>query len=290
MASPPDSAGVNATNCTSLRAGPCTARLRNSTIESDELTFDPQGRMLLIRGNDVIRLADGMTEVILRGVLGSQGGALRFLTDGSLLVADFTGDEVIGYNLPSRAPLFSADTEAPMKIAVGPRDRLYVSSNDGFIYMVNTATGQEQVVASPDDEVGGLAFSPDHQTLYAGLLTQDAVAAFPVRPQGQLGPRTIFARNVPYPYALVVDECGNVYSSGDPGGQIRRIRNGRTDVLLGINRSQLWGLAFGSGKHGWSDTALYVSSNSEGVAGLFEVEVGVRGAPALPPGPSAELP
>ena len=279
-APPPDAAATIATNCAALPGMPSSVRLRNPNLASDDLTFDPQGRMLLIRGNDVIRMADGMTEVILRGVLGSQGGALRFLTDGSLLVADYSGDEVIRYNPPSRAALFSADTEAPMKIAVGTGNRLYVSSNDGLIYLVNTATGQEQVVASPDDEVGGLAFSPDHQTLYAGLLAEDAVVSFAVRPQGQLGPPNLVARNIPYPYAMAVDECGNIYSSGGPDGGIRRIRNGRNELLGDLNRDQLWGMGFGSGRHGWSETALYVSSNSDGQAG--PVRAGARGARRAP--------
>lgn len=280
-APPPDAAATVATNCTTLPGSPRSVRLRNPNITSDDFTFDPEGRMLLIRGNDIIRMADGMTEVILRGVLGTQGGALRFLTDGSLLVADYSADEVIRYNPPSRAVLFSAETEAPMKIAVGTGNRLYVSSNDGLIYLVNAATGQERVVASPDDEVGGLAFSPDHQTLYAGLLTEDTVVSFAVRPQGQLGPANVIARNIPYPYAMAVDECGNIYSSGGPGGGVRRIRNGRSELLADLNRDQLWGMAFGSGRHGWSETALYLTSNSDGQAGLFELELGVRGAPPV---------
>jgi hypothetical protein len=282
-AATPDAAPVSAANCAALRTGPFSARLRNANIESDDLIFDPQGRMLLIRDGDIIRMADGMTEVLLSGVVGNQGGALRFLPDGSLVVGDFSGDEVTRYNLISRSQQDLANTDSPMKIALGPANRLYVSSNDGLIYLVNPATGQEQVVASPDGRVGGLAFSPDYRTLYAGLLVEDAVAAFPVRPQGQLGPRSTLARGIPFPYALAVDECGNVYSSGGPDGAVRRTRRtGQTETLVDVNREQLWGLAFGSGGHGFSKTALYLTSDSEGQPGLFEIEIGVAGAPPPP--------
>jgi hypothetical protein len=283
----PDMAPVSATNCAALRNGPFTARLRDANVESDELTFDPQGRMLMIRDNDVVRLAAGVTpEVILRGVIGTQGGALRFLADGSLAVADYTSDEVYRYNLTSRTRLTTWDTDSPMKIAVGPGGRLYVSSNDGLIYAVNPTSGIETVVATGGGSVGGLVFSTDQQTLYAGMLDTNTIVSFALRQQGQLGPRTVLARQVLYPYALTIDECGNLYASGGGDSTIRRIsRTGRVDELIEIDRPQLWGLSFGSGQHGWSHTALYVSSNSQGRSGLFEVELGVRGAqPSAAPG------
>jgi hypothetical protein len=121
---PPDAPPASATNCAALSAGPFQARLRSPIIQSDELTFDLQGRMLLIQGDDVIRMGDGMSEVLLRGVLGSQGGALQVLADGSLAVADFTSDEVTRYNLASRSQVSTMDTDSPMKIALGPQSRL----------------------------------------------------------------------------------------------------------------------------------------------------------------------
>jgi hypothetical protein len=284
-----DAAPVSAANCAAVRNGPFTARLRDADVESDELTFDPQGRLLMIRNSDVVRLAAGSApEIILRGVLGSQGGALRFLADGSLAVADYSGDEVVRFNLTTRTRLNSWNTDAPMKIAVGPTGRLYVSSNDGLIYGVSQNSGLENVLASGGGSVGGLAFSPDYQTLYAGMLDSNTIVSFAVRPQGGLVQRTVVARQVPYPYALTVDECGNLYASGGDDSVVRRIsRTGRVDELVEINRQQLWGLAFGSGRQGWSHTALYVSSNSEGQSGLFEVELGVRG---VQPPAAAEAP
>ena len=279
----PDAAAAIATNCAMLRSGPFTARLRSPNVESDELTFDRQGRLLLFRGNDVVRMADGNTEVVLRDVLGNGGGALRFLPDGSLIVADFSGDRLTMYDPPSRSALFVVATQSPMKVAVGPAGRLYVSSNSGLIYLLNPATSRRGVVGDPDDGVGGLAFSPDHRTLYAGLLDEEAIAAFPVRPDGQLGPRSIVARQIPYPLGLTVDECGNIYTSGGSDGRVRRVSpGGRIDLLVQVGRAQLWGLGFGSGQHGWSQTALYVSSASNGQSGLFEIEMGVRGAPQVP--------
>ena len=48
-----------------------------------------------------------------------------------MAVADFSGDEVVRFNLTSRSRLNSWNTDAPMKIAVGPTGRLYVSSDNG---------------------------------------------------------------------------------------------------------------------------------------------------------------
>lgn len=272
-------------DCTSLPPGPFPVRVRDRGLVSDELTFDPQGRLLFIGGSDVVRWTEDLEqEVILRGVVGSQGGALRFLIDGSIVLADYEGDRVSRFSLTRRASVGSVSTRSPMKVAVGPAGRVYVSSDDGSIHLVDSNTGQQSVVASPDDSVGGLAFSADHQTLYVGLLDNEALAAFPVRAQGQLGPRTIVADDIPYPMGLAVDACGNLYSSGGPDGNVRRTTpDGRTAVVVRVDRARLWGLAFGSGQHGWSQTALYLTSDSEDEPGLFEAEIGVQGIPLAPP-------
>jgi sugar lactone lactonase YvrE len=256
-------------------------RLRDSSVESDEVIFDPDGRMMLVRDSDVVMLETGSTtDAVLRSVLGRGGGALRFMPDGTLLVADFSGDTTTRYDLGSRRVLFRAATRSPMKMALDPRGRLYVSSRDGFIYLVDTRTGARQVLSTPDTEVGGLAFSPDFRTLYAGLLRDESIAAFPIDPDGSLGQRRVLARGIAFPMAMAVDECGSVYAAGGSDGEVRRISPaGRVDVILRSDMPELWGMAFGSGKHGWSDTALYITSDSNGNRGLFEVQLGVRGAP-----------
>ncbi len=270
--------------CASPRTGPFTLRVRNPNIESDEVVFDPDGQMLLVRDSDVVMLETGSAaDPILRSVLGRGGGALRFMADGTLLVADFTGDSTSRYDLPSRRVLFRASTRSPMKMAVGPGERLYVSSQDGFIYLVNTRTGGREVLASPSSGVGGLAFSTDYRTLYAGMLQDQTIAAFPVESDGGLGPPRTLSRGIPFPFALAVDECGNLYTSGGTDGEVRRISPaGRAEVIVRTDMPELWGMAFGSGKHGWSDTALYITSDSNGRRGLFEVQVGVKGAPPAP--------
>jgi sugar lactone lactonase YvrE len=274
--------------CVVPRLAPFPMRLQNPNVESDEVAFDTEGRLLVIRDSDVVMLGGAaLADPILRSVFGPEGGALRFLADGSLLVADFTGNRITRYALPGRRELFRADTLSPMKMVMGPQGRLYASSGAGFIYLVNTVTGARQVAATADAEVGGLAFSPDYRTLYAGLLRDQSIAAFSVGPQGQLGPRTTLARAIPYPLGLAADECGNLYTSGAPDGDIRRINPaGRVEVVVQTDRPQLWGMAFGSGKHGWSDTALYLTSDSDGNRGLFEIQVGLRSAPP-PPGDPA---
>jgi outer membrane protein assembly factor BamB len=260
-------------------------RLRDPGIQSDEVVFDSDGRMMLVGDGDVLRLdTGGVPDPILRGVFGPGGGAMRFMPDGSLLVASFTTSQTSRYDLTTGRELFHANTRLPNKMALAPGGRLYVSSQEGFIYLLNSTTGTGDVIATPDSGVGALAFSLDYRTLYAGLLADRSIVAFAVQTDGSLGQRRVLAGQIPNLLALAVDECGDLYAAGGTDGDVRRISpTGRIEVVARTDMPELWGMAFGSGKHGWSDTALYITGDSDGNHGLFELQVGVKGAP--PPAP-----
>jgi hypothetical protein len=47
--------------------------------------------------------------------------------------------------------------------------------------------------------------------------------------------------------------------------------------VANLNANDIWALAFGSGKHGWSETSLFALDHDQG--SLYEIPVGFKGAP-----------
>ena len=91
------------------------------------------------------------------------------------------------------------------------------------------------------------------------------------------------AAQVGSPVALAADECGSLYFISEDDGRVRRISAaGQVDLVADLRAPYLWSLRFGSGKQGWSDTALYVQD--AGAGRLFEIPLGVAGQ-AAPPAP-----
>jgi hypothetical protein len=88
----------------------------------------------------------------------------------------------------------------------------------------------------------------------------------------------LWTPNVPSPQTLTTDECGNIYVAGSEDGRIRRIgASADAEIVANLDADDIWAIAFGSGKHGWSDTAMYALDNDRGI--LFEVPLGVKAAP-----------
>ena len=100
-------------------------------------------------------------------------------------------------------------------------------------------------------------------------------------PTALLGAPVLWTPNVASPQTLATDECGHIYVGGSEDGRIRRIGvSGDAEIVANLNADDIWALAFGSGKHGWSDTSLFALDNDEGT--LFEIPVG-RARPPPPP-------
>ena len=54
-------------------------------------------------------------------------------------------------------------------------------------------------------------------------------------------------------------------------------------MVSALDGNDVAGLAFGSGKQGWDDHALYgVSDSGRDVGAIYEIKIGIRGAPPLP--------
>ena len=251
---------------------------------SDEFTFDNEGYLIALSGNDVVRVGVRNNQVIARNLINLRGGgALRALPDGDLLVADYSRDRLIRVDPRSGNERIPMLVRSPMKMATGPGGALYVTSREGSVHRINADTGEHRTVAETRLQLSGITFSRDYRTLYVGATDERALYAITVEPDGTLGRPTVWAPQIGQPQTMTTDECGNVYVAGSEDGRVRRIgASGDPEVVSNLNAQDIWAIAFGSGRQGWSDTALYVLDENRET--LYEVPLGVRAAP-LPPRP-----
>ncbi len=163
--------------------------VRTPTRQSNNLEFDPQGRLVAC-------------EII--------GRVARFsLVDGSVVdaVTDYAGHTLKFPNdLAIRADgtVFFSDSKVPRIFRIDPAGRLEPALVDG--------TG--------DAGANGLALSPDQTILYAAFTQANALRAFTVSPSGRLtGPRTV-APTAKTPDGLCVDHLGNIYVGTTAGVQV----------------------------------------------------------------------
>jgi hypothetical protein len=259
-------------------AGPLPASYRQvaSGPRSPDFTFDRDGHFIGFDGVAVVKmLRDSALEVLASDAIGTQGGALRGLPSGDILVADFERGALLVR--PPAGPLrrLPSPVPSPMKMARGPDGAVYVTSKQGLITRVAEADGATRPVASLPFPLGGVTFSLDYRVLYVGALGLAAVYGFELRPGGTLGQGRLLTSQVPEPQALTTDECGNLYAAGTSEPKIRRIAaDGSVAVVADITGAVPWSLGFGSGRNGWDETSLFVHDGT-----LYEVPLGVAGQP-----------
>ena len=251
-----------------------TAQIRSRVRGAEDFTFDSEGNLLLFQNRDVLRLdADMQPFVVLRNVIGQGNGALHALPDGDLLIAETFRDHVLRVDPLGKKPdRMAMALRSPLKIAptLVPGS-VYVTSQADLIYLLDTATGQSKSIEL-DYRPAGIATDATNRKLYVGVVGRSTVYAYNIGPAGELLNRTIAVNQIVQPTALVVDACGGLYIGGADGGNLRRMApNGTLSIVSRFEGPDVTTLAFGSGKHGWSDQSLFALDTWVGT--LYEVQV-----------------
>jgi streptogramin lyase len=254
-----------------------------SASQGGDLTFDNDGFLVMASGRDIVRVAKGRSPMVLvENALGF-GRTLfgvRVMTDGTVFMTDNETDIVFRFGAGGVRRTFTMD--APIQFVRGPAGGLYVTGGGGEVFHFDMDTERTRVLARINGALRGITFSADYRTIYVAERNNSTLYSMAVRPDGSLESPRVLTRNLgSSPDGLATDICGNVYVADRTGDPLVRVTPaGRVEEVADIG-APLSGLAFGSGKQGWDDRALYAISEARG--NLFEIRVGVRGA--LPPAP-----
>jgi hypothetical protein len=256
--------------------------------QSADLAFDADGFLVMANGRDVERLASGGNpEMLVRNALTFSHvvDGLGVLPGGDVLVADSQTDSLFRFtpgsnNGGNNNQRRSINVQSPAKFALGPGGALWVTSTDGELFRVDLASGRATSVAKTDGNLRGLTFSPDFKTIYVSDDRAQVLMSGQIQADGTVANfRAFSGRLGQFPDGLATDICGNVYVADRFGGPLVRVTpTGKTEMVSPVNRAPLYGIAFGSGKQGWSDTSLYAVSSDRG--DLFEIKLGFKSAPA----------
>jgi hypothetical protein len=284
-AAPPADAGpadapAPASRCSSPRPLPVTARRVIEGRPSDDIAFDRDGHLVGFDRQAVVRLLrSGAVEPLATDVIGNRGGTLSALPGGELIVGDFQRSRAVRLTTSGQVAPIAGDVPSPMKMVRGPGQALYVTGKGGTITRISETDNRVSTAATTSFDLGGLSFGSDYRVLYVGALTTDGIYALDVQADGSLSPPRLWRAGVDRAQALATDECGDVYAISEGDARIRRVRASGAEVVASVPQAFMWSLAFGSGRQGWSGTALYAQ---EPGGRVHELELGVAGQPPPP--------
>jgi sugar lactone lactonase YvrE len=164
---------------------------------------------------------DGKAELFVTLPEGSTGNGIRFARDGAMLVADYTGHNVLRVDLKTKAiSVFAheAKMNQPNDLAITSDGTLYASDPDwkaktGQIWRIDR-DGSTHLVASKLGTTNGIDVSPDGKTLYVNESEQRGVWAFPIKADGSLGARKLVKQFDDFGFdGMRCDVDGNIYTT-----------------------------------------------------------------------------
>lgn len=172
-----------------LRADGSIHLLRTPTRKSNNLEFDPQGRLVACEITGRVSRFSLVDSTVIDAVSDYAGHELKFPNDLAIL-RDGT--------------IFFSDSKVPRIFRIDPAGVLTPAVPPG----------------AGDAGANGLALSPDQKILYAAFTQDQALRAFDINNRGQLGPVRLVAATEKTPDGLCVDADGNIYVGTVAGVQM----------------------------------------------------------------------
>jgi len=161
----------------------------------------------------------GQASVFLELPPGSTANSIRFDSRGDMLLADFTGHNILKVNMETRhISVFCHDERfnQPNDLCISRQDIVYASDpnwkqSTGQLWRVNP-DGQAILLDASMGTTNGIELSPDERTLYVNESVQLSIWAFDVQPNGNLANKRLFTRFDDFGLdGMKCDRRGNLY-------------------------------------------------------------------------------
>ena len=142
---------------------------------------------------------DGSPECCLTLPEGSAGSGIRYNKAGDMLVADYTGHNILKVDMQTKAISTYAHESRmnqPNDIALAPGGNLYASDPDwpnqkGQLWLI-TPDGKVTLLESDMGTTNGIDVSPDGKKLYVNESAQLKVWVYDIKPDGTLKNKQLF--------------------------------------------------------------------------------------------------
>jgi gluconolactonase len=171
---------------------------------------------------------EGNVELFLTLPEGSIANAIQFNSKGDMLLADFTGHNILKVNMSRKeVSVFVHDSlfNQPNDLCINSRDQIFASdpnwkASSGRVWRIDP-DGQHVVVADSMGTTNGIALSPDEKILYVNESVQRKIWKFEVDVAGNLSNKTMFKEYPDYGFdGMKCDKEGNLYVTRYGAGQV----------------------------------------------------------------------
>lgn len=208
---------------------------------------------------------------------GSRGNGIRFNSEGTMVVADYTGHNVLAIEMDTREVEVLAHEprmNQPNDLAIGTNDLIYASDpnwdeDTGQIWRVDP-DGSTTLLEADMGTTNGIEVGPDEETLYVNESVQRNVWAYDLSSDGEISNKRLLIEFSDYGMdGMRTDVDGNLYITRHGKGTVVKVSPEgevlREIELAGENPTNI---AFG----GEEGRRAYVTVADQGNLETFRVE------------------
>ncbi len=185
--------------------------------------FDSKGNLYVVNfeknGTIGIVKPDGSASLFVELPAGSTANAIMFDTQGDMLLADWTGHNILKVNMQTKAvSVYSHNDQfnQPNDITINKKGQLFASDpnwkdSTGKLWRINS-DGTSTLLQENIGTTNGIELSPDEKTLYVNESIQRKIWAYPVDASGNIGSRKLFYEFADFGLdGMKCDRKGNLY-------------------------------------------------------------------------------
>ncbi len=225
---------------------------------------------------------EGKASVFVELPAGSTANAIRFDSRGDMLLADFTGHNVLKINTSTKkVSIFCHDERfnQPNDLCITSGDVIFASDpkwkeGTGQVWRI-MPDGKATIAAGNMGTTNGIELSPDEQTLYVNESVQLNVWAFDVSPTDELSNKRLFHKFDDFGMdGMKCDKDGNLYITRYGKGVVAVLSpKGKLLREIPLKGKKTSNLAFG-GKDG---KTVYVTLQDRKCVETFRNDVAGKG-------------
>jgi gluconolactonase len=185
--------------------------------------FDKQGNLYVVnfQSDGTIGKVSTTGEVELFVTLpkGSTANSIQFDSKNNMLLADYTGHNILKVNMRSKEVTVFAHQDSfnqPNDICINRKDQLFASDpnwklSTGQIWRIDP-DGKAVVIAKNLGTTNGIVLSPDEKILYVNESVQKKIWAFNVDEKGNISNKRLFYEVPDFGFdGMKCDQAGNLY-------------------------------------------------------------------------------
>lgn len=174
---------------------------------------------------------EGEASVFVELPEGSTGNGIRFTSEGTMLVADYTGHNVLSVDVDARdVSVYAHESQMnqPNDIAIGANDLLYASdpnwgASTGQLWRIDR-DGSTTLLEDSMGTTNGIEIGPNEKTLYVNESVQRNVWAYDLSENGEISNKRLFIDFSDHGLdGMRADVDGNLYITRHGKGTVAKV-------------------------------------------------------------------